>query len=404
MITDIKISPENLLQWSDMEDWVSGASAAPTNHTLSGAGASIAREATIVKHGTYSAKVTRAGADCTLYHDLTSYLTYAGRKMTFGAWVYATVASRARLSIGDGVGTSNSSYHSGGSSWEFLTVTRDIDPSATRIRCGMEVNTGNTDGYFDGAILCDGDATFTDLSPYVESWAPQGSYRLESYTVARRDGKIVPNLNFDTKAISLSGTVVGNDIATSRTGMDAIVKAINPQRISPDGKTTKHDLYLYDDRILKVLISSWDVNPKAALRAFQFKAKMQAVNPFYQGLQKTRVSQSLSSSPITFTVTTVGNIYTLPIFQFTPAGSNMTACTLENLTTGEVLSFSATVNTGNILAIDSDLHTVTNNAVDSIASFTGDFIRLLPGANQFRFAGTTGGVLTIDWFEKYLFG
>ena len=82
----------------------------------------------------------------------------------------------------------------------------------------------------------------------------------------------------------------------------------------------------------------------------------------------------------------------------------MTACTLENLTTGEVLSFSATVNIGNILAIDSDLHTVTNNAVDSIASFTGDFIRLLPGANQFRFTGTTGGVLTIDWFEKYLFG
>ena len=57
MIADLKLSPANILKWSHMEDWVSGASSAPTEHTLSGAGASIARESTTVKSGTYSAAV-----------------------------------------------------------------------------------------------------------------------------------------------------------------------------------------------------------------------------------------------------------------------------------------------------------------------------------------------------------
>jgi phage-related protein len=82
----------------------------------------------------------------------------------------------------------------------------------------------------------------------------------------------------------------------------------------------------------------------------------------------------------------------------------MTACVLENLTTGESMSFGATVNIADILKIDSDQQSVENDNVDSIANFTGDFLRLVPGNNQLRFTGTTGGTLLVDWYEKYLFG
>ena len=69
MAVDSKIGPRNLLPWSHMEDWVDGTSSAPTEHTLSGSGAAVARESTIIKKGTYSAKVTRNSNDVKLYYD-----------------------------------------------------------------------------------------------------------------------------------------------------------------------------------------------------------------------------------------------------------------------------------------------------------------------------------------------
>ena len=89
MTTDIKISPENLLSWSNFEDWVNGTSVAPTEHTLTGASAAVAREATTIKEGIYSAKVTRSGADVVLFHDLSSFSDFKGRKVTLGCWVWA---------------------------------------------------------------------------------------------------------------------------------------------------------------------------------------------------------------------------------------------------------------------------------------------------------------------------
>lgn len=152
---------ENLLvNWS-LETWNSGTAAAPQGWTVTGAGATIAREGTIIKHGDYSAKLTRVGTDCHLsrdvYNDERVGKTYArSRQYTFGAWVYATVASRVRLRFDDGVTVSNSSYHTGGSAWEFLTVTKTLSGSATKCEVGLAVDTGNTSGYIDMACLIEG--------------------------------------------------------------------------------------------------------------------------------------------------------------------------------------------------------------------------------------------------------
>lgn len=388
----LKISPKNLLDWSNMEDWVSGASAAPTEHTLSGVSATVAQEVTIVKQGTYSAKVTRVGADATLYHDYTGYASYLGRKMTFGAWVYATVASRARISIGDAVGTSNSSYHTGGSSWEFLTVTRDIDPTATRIRCGMEINTGDTSGYFDGGILVEGPNTFTDLSTYLETWKPSQKIRMSNFVVPRRAGIIIPNSEYGERLLTLTGKIYGTTPTAARTAFDAFIQAIT---------NGEKDLFLYDDRLIRGFLSSQDNDYNAALRCIPFNLKFTAQSPFYFYLQKYRTQQTIASSPTTFTVTNNGSVVIRPDIRFVTNGSNITACTLENLTTGQVMSFTATVTNGNTLEIDCDARIVLNNAVDSIASLTGDFLYINPGANQLKFTGTTC-VIKVDTRDAWL--
>lgn len=146
---------QNLIKNGDFESWSAGASAAPNGWGLSGAGASVAREASIIKIGTYSAKVTRAGTNLSLSQQILDTY-YQGKIVTFGAWVYATVASRAALQVSDiTVGAAQSSYHPGDSAWHFLTVTKTLG-AGTGVQVNLVVDTGDTSAYIDGAILVEG--------------------------------------------------------------------------------------------------------------------------------------------------------------------------------------------------------------------------------------------------------
>lgn len=157
------VNPTNLLSNGDFDVWSAGTSADPDGWTFSGAGASIAREGTIKKLGAYSAKITRAGTDCSVYQaiqDIRGINYWKGRTVTFGCWVYATVANRACLQIGDGVAAPISSYHSGNSTWEFLTLTLTISSSATELIINCLVINGATSAYFDGAMCVEGESAF----------------------------------------------------------------------------------------------------------------------------------------------------------------------------------------------------------------------------------------------------
>lgn len=150
------------------ENWTGGAGIPPDSWSLYGAGATTTEEATIVKVGTYSAKLTRAVADTSLGQDFSvakGITFWRGKEITFGCWVYATVADRARLQIADGIGSTESSFHTGDSTWQYLTVSRKIALSATVVIAYCQVATGNTSVYFDGAAVNNGYVkTVTGLS------------------------------------------------------------------------------------------------------------------------------------------------------------------------------------------------------------------------------------------------
>ena len=402
--TDIKISPENLLPWSNMEDWDNGASAAPTEHTLSGAGASVARESTTVKIGNYSAAVTRAGADTTLYYDLPSYADYLGRTVTFGCWVYATVASRARISVSDGVGSTDSSYHTGVAGWEFLTVTHNVDSSATRIRVEMQVNTGNTTAYFDSGILCEGDTTFTILTDIsdIGKWTTSNRYRGQEFKVARRIGTRIPSMQIESKSVQIDGMIVGATPSAMRTNSDTLQKVINSFRVKANSDLEMRDLYLLNDRHLRVYLNQDDPQNKAALRVRDFKLRFIAPEPFEQYVNKLRSKQTISATPTTFSLTVNGNAFSRPVILVTNSSSNITSLTVENLTSGQVWSFVGTIVINQSLEVDSDLFTVENNGTDDMANFTGDLdMILLPGVNRIKITGLVSGTIKVDWFDRW---
>lgn len=157
----------NLVYNGNFEDWSAGASAAPDGFIVAGAGATVARESSIIKLGTYSAKLTRSGATAQLlvndanYVHLTKGIEYwKGKKITLYAFVYGTVADRSQLFIWDGVNVVTSSFHSGGSVYELLKVTATIDVNATVISTGLQIITGDTSAYIDGIMVVEGESIF----------------------------------------------------------------------------------------------------------------------------------------------------------------------------------------------------------------------------------------------------
>lgn len=130
----------------------------PTAWTLAGAGATLSRSSAQVKIGDYSALLTRVGANADLTQIIPDYARYKGRQVTAGAWVYATVADRARLLIWDAAAETYSAYHTGVAGWEWLTVTHAVNAAATDLQLKCVIQTGNTSAYFDGAILVEGDS------------------------------------------------------------------------------------------------------------------------------------------------------------------------------------------------------------------------------------------------------
>ena len=210
---DGTVNPTNLLSNGDFENWTAGTAVAPDGWILNGAGGSVAREATIVKMGTYSAKVTRAGTDCVLTKDISiekGYNYWKGKTVTFGCWVYATVANRACLAMADS-GTVFSSYHTGDSTWQWLTVTKTIayDTLALDIYCS--VYNGDTSAYFDGAMCVEGESAFAfaDKPAGEGVWADYGA----SSTLV--GWAATPTVNIWTKKIGKTVFVQFNISGTS---------------------------------------------------------------------------------------------------------------------------------------------------------------------------------------------
>lgn len=174
-------NPTNLLSNGDFESWSAGTAVAPDGWTLVGAGATVAREATIINQGTYSAKITRAGTDCYLWQDISAAKGigyWKNKTVTFTCSIYATVAVRARIFLFDGISSLTiSSYHSGDSTYQKFSITKTIDSNATSLYAGLYLTGGDTSAYFDGAMLVEGSTpfAFADKPAGEGVWANYGA-------------------------------------------------------------------------------------------------------------------------------------------------------------------------------------------------------------------------------------
>ena len=174
---DGSVGIENNILNGDFESFSLGTTLAPDNWTLSGTNATVAKELSIVKIGTSSVKLTRSGNTVVLYQNihLPKGINYwKNRKITLSAFVYSTVANRARLAIDDGPTASVSTYHTGDSTWQLLKITHTVDASATQIQCSCQLLNGDTSVYFDGVVLIEGESCFAFSDRLVPPTGNQG--------------------------------------------------------------------------------------------------------------------------------------------------------------------------------------------------------------------------------------
>jgi hypothetical protein len=138
----------------------------PDFWTVNGSGGTVARSTTGARRSRYTAALTRAGTDTYLEQVIGLQWTgvatdsLQGRVVCAAADVYATVASRAYISITDGITETTSSAHTGGSTVEELTVAHTVSSTATTLAMRLHVKTGDTVATFDSAFCAFG--TLTD--------------------------------------------------------------------------------------------------------------------------------------------------------------------------------------------------------------------------------------------------
>jgi hypothetical protein len=139
----------NLVEDATFQLWPNGTSSAPWGWTLSGTGAAVAQDTSNLNGlGPYSAKVTFGSAPAVLGRPVlasTSFLNYF-RSRTFSAAmaIKTSSAAQARVEINDGIASSYSSYHTGDGTFQWLQVTRTIDPAATIINVNLRVESAGS--------------------------------------------------------------------------------------------------------------------------------------------------------------------------------------------------------------------------------------------------------------------
>ena len=160
-IMEVRWSPSPVLSNNgDFTKWNSYNTSGvltPDNWTVGGASATAARSTTQVYSGSYSAQLVRAGTNATLTQTIgllrNGVESLASDVVTISSMIWSDTASKARISISDGVTTTNSSFHTGGSTWEELSSEVTIGATATTLTIAAQVNVDAGTAYFDKTML-----------------------------------------------------------------------------------------------------------------------------------------------------------------------------------------------------------------------------------------------------------
>ena len=204
------------------------------------------------------------------------------------------------------------------------------------------------------------------------------------------DGKV------DKRTLSIDVHIFGTSISDHDCQYDALLAALSRQ---------DQQLYIRPDRYIN--LSRIDKVTKKDLKGRQFVqsqvvAAMIAVDPFWYAVQSVSQSRAISTSPTSITINNDGNI-DAPLIVSVAATADCSAVTVTNETdSGRQFSLAdVQLISGQTTVVNAALGTVYRDTSNTINTFSGAFLSLLPGENIITY---TGGncVLTLGYTPRWL--
>lgn len=156
----VRNSP-NLLNNEGFELWGDGTTANMPSWALAGNNATVTR-LTGVRHG-YSARLTRSGTDCYLEQSIPWHEQLRGDTLTLSAICTSSTNSTARITVYDGVGTTNGTVNSG-TTRATLSATHTVNAAATELKVRLERITQNGTADWENAICVEGSSIPAELT------------------------------------------------------------------------------------------------------------------------------------------------------------------------------------------------------------------------------------------------
>lgn len=219
-------------------------------------------------------------------------------------------------------------------------------------------------------------------------------WRLNPSVVPRRDGALTNSspLN-DGVRFTLSGVLYATSAALLRAKEDILKAAI------ADGR---QKLLIHDDRYMMATIEhlGWDIAPVPGLRAASFTLDLYGDEGVW--LAQTPGSAGLTTNN-SVPATNTGNMPAPPTITITAPGGGLTQVILQNA--GNTLTWNGSLTSGQDLAVDMDVMTLSEGGVETAAGFsTGSvFWDLAAGNNTVTVSSTpTGASTAIAWRDRWL--
>jgi hypothetical protein len=210
----------NLTKNSTFFLWSAGSALAPDYWALSGS--TVAIEATTIYVGKKAVALTNTGTLTQTIIDATDWTNFAylkaqTKKVGMGCWVWASIASHASILVDDGNLQTESDYHTGGSGWEWISLSHTLSAAATKLDIQLKI-TGNGTAYFSGVHTA-----FMDNAPalYLPEPVQRGSIYFQiPGAMTTGDGKKYISFTRPTRVDNVQVMFIGGDPTGAAINMD----------------------------------------------------------------------------------------------------------------------------------------------------------------------------------------
>lgn len=223
-------------------------------------------------------------------------------------------------------------------------------------------------------------AGLTNVLIDVVETAPVAKRSLSSYKLARHDGRVITNAQYDGKVVIVSGQIIATDQATMQNNRNTLINAIS----SGINKTLLVNIYDTIQQFTATAEEPIFSEVKSGFARFSIKFQCRDSFGIDPNLQFLLNVTGQTTTPNTQSLSTIGgNTDTEPILEVYISainGGTSKYIQLTNPATSKSIRITRTWAVGELLVIDPEAQTVKVNNVE--VDFLGSFLAFATGASQ----------------------